>query len=252
MQTTQLSYLNDTYNYAILANIEEIGKDEKGCYLILDQTIFFPGGGGQPKDRGEIHYKSTGLPITDVDFNSGALKHYISGDPSILKREQQVAISICRQSRLFYSMYHTAGHWIASIITENLNLPLLPVKGYHYPDGAYVEFEGDKSVVKDEVLEDIHFAMKIDLQAQLSIEAEVISHKDIEKLKKAMLPENFQPNMDKPIRLVTIEGYKSVPCGGTHLSNIREIKSLHATKMYWKNGKIRISYQCTPWETPVS
>jgi len=49
-----------------------------------------------------------------------------------------------------------------------------------------------------------------------------------------------------------MENYRSVPCGGTHLQSIREIKSIKATKIFVKNGKIRISYGCVPWEMPVS
>lgn len=180
------------------------------------------------------------------------MKHYISGNFARLKKEEKVAIVICRHTRILHSAYHTAGHWIASIATENLGLSLTPIKGYHYPDGAYVEFDGDKSEIAENILERIHFAMAIDRQAHLKIAAEIISADDTTKLNQAMLPENFRPNPNKPLRLVTIEGYKSVPCGGTHLSGIREIKSLQATKIFWKNGKIRISYHCTPWEMPVS
>jgi len=252
MKQTTLLYLNDTYVFAGLCQIQELGSDEKGQFLIPDQTIFYPGGGGQPMDRATFESNGRQWKIIGADFNGGFIKHYFEGNLEGLKNNNTVAIRICSQSRKLHAMYHTGGHWIASAINENLQLPLFPNKGYHYPEGAYVEFEGDRAIVNDSILEDLHYAINIDRQADLQIKAEIISPADKDKLSKAFIPSNFQPHPEKPLRLVRMENYRSVPCGGTHLQSIREIKSIKATKIFVKNGKIRISYGCVPWEMPVS
>ncbi|MEY4926583.1 MAG: alanyl-tRNA synthetase [Bacteroidota bacterium] len=248
MQNTKLSYLDDTYNFAALVNVQEIGSDEKGHFLIFDQTIYYPGGGGQPKDFAHLSFQNkTETAIIGADFNGGLVKHYIAGE-NPFKAGTQLAMMVAQEQRLLYATYHTVGHWIASIVCENIRLPFVPQKGYHYTDGAYIEFDGDKSLITDDILHDIDYAMRIDRQAQLGIKTEIINAvTDSERLKNAQIPDNFKPHPDKPLRLVTFDDYKSVPCGGTHLRSIKEIKSVSLSKIAVKNGKIRVSYGCEMW-----
>ena len=51
---TKKLYLNDTYLLEAHARVLERACDERGPYLLLDQTIFYPQGGGQPCDQGTI------------------------------------------------------------------------------------------------------------------------------------------------------------------------------------------------------
>ena len=55
MSETILEYLHEPHRYSGTAAIQEIRTDEKGrTALVLDRTIFYPQGGGQPCDLGEI------------------------------------------------------------------------------------------------------------------------------------------------------------------------------------------------------
>ena len=58
MEKTKLLYHFDTHNLATLAQVLEKGTDENGHYLIFDRTIYYPGGGGQPKDVAHISFKN--------------------------------------------------------------------------------------------------------------------------------------------------------------------------------------------------
>ena len=51
---TKLLYLDDTYKFESTGKILKFDNDSKGKFLILDQTIFYPQGGGQPSDSGQI------------------------------------------------------------------------------------------------------------------------------------------------------------------------------------------------------
>lgn len=247
MKKTNLKYLMDTYCFAFLVSITEIGTDEKGLFLIFDKTIGYPGGGGQPMD--EITLSSGNIFFTNVlkcDFNGGNIKYYVESHFPELKAGDEIVMNIDRSSRIRNAAYHTAGHWIASIVTENLQVSLTPTKGFHYKDGAYVEFSGDLSLVPEDIMYKIDYAMKIDRQANLEINSIIISIDEFYLKKDAIsAPINFQPMPDRPLRLVTFDTYKSVPCGGTHLRNVREIPFVKTTKIKVKNGKIRLSYNLT-------
>ena len=234
----------DTYCLASLAKIIEIGSDEHGLFLVLDQTIHYPGGGGQPMDLTYFQKDNKNFAkVIKSPFNSGNIKHYVDVIPNIVREGDEIAIQVDRSTRIRNAAYHSAGHWIASIVTENMLLPLQPTKGYHYPEGAYVEFEGDMNQIPDDVLYQIEYAMRIDRQAQLKIEASTIGVTEFLNLRDSIVvPSNFKPMDDRPIRLVTFDDYKSVPCGGTHLSSVSEFKSVTLTKVRVKNRKIRISY----------
>lgn len=60
---THLIYFEDTYKFIDQAIIKECNKDENGFFLILNQTIFYPQGGGQPSDQGRMEIGNLILPI---------------------------------------------------------------------------------------------------------------------------------------------------------------------------------------------
>lgn len=245
MNNTQLKYMDDTYLLAGLAKIIEIGSDKNGIYLILDQTIHYPGGGGQPMDSTYIQKgNSISVKITGASFNGGNVKHYVPQLPDKIREGDNIALQVDRPTRLRNAAYHSAGHWIASIIKENIQLPLQPTKGYHYSNGAYVEFDGNIDTLPEDLLYQIEYAMRIDRQANLMITSSTVDSAKFLKMRASIeAPSNFTPMEDRALRLVTFDDYKSVPCGGTHLSSIRELGLVTPTKVKLKNKKIRISYE---------
>lgn len=245
MINTQLNYMQDTYLLAGLAKIIEIGSDKDGVYLILDQTVHYPGGGGQPMDFTYIQKgNSISIKITKASFNGGRIKHYVAGLPETIREGDEIALQVDRITRLRNSAYHSAGHWIASIVKENMQLSLQPNKGYHYPEGAYVEFNGSFDAIPEDLLSQIEYVMRIDRQANLGIGSSTVDKaKFIQDRASIEAPANFTPMDDRPLRLVTFDDYKSVPCGGTHLSSVREIGDVTLTKVKLKNKKIRVSYK---------
>lgn len=245
MNNTQLKYMNDTYLLAELAKIIEIGSDKNGVYVILDQTIHYPGGGGQPMDSTYIQKdNSVSVKIAGASFNGGNIKHYILQLPETIREGSEIALQVDRTTRLRNAAYHSAGHWIASIIKENMRLPLQPTKGYHYPDGAYVEFDGSIDSLPEDLLYQIEYAMRIDRQANLMIASSTVDKAKFMQMRDSIeAPSNFKPMEGRPLRLVTFDDYKSVPCGGTHLASVRELGTVTPTKVKLKNKKIRVSYE---------
>ena len=45
---TELLYLNNTYQFEGAGKLLRMASDQRGIYLVFDQTIFYPQGGGQP------------------------------------------------------------------------------------------------------------------------------------------------------------------------------------------------------------
>ena len=74
---TKLNYLDDTYLLESKATFIEIKENEKGKAVILDETIFYPQGGGQPADTGKIILDNNIFSVTDVRLDeNGIVWHF--------------------------------------------------------------------------------------------------------------------------------------------------------------------------------
>ena len=74
---TKKLYLQDTYQFDFEGLIQKIGKDEKGIFIILDQTAFYPQGGSQPSDHGVIENDHLKANVVHVAQHGDQIRHYI-------------------------------------------------------------------------------------------------------------------------------------------------------------------------------
>ena len=72
MSETRKLYYEDVYKKEFTAKVLECGECEKGFAVILDQTAFYPEGGGQPCDLGTLN----GIAVLDVQEKDGEIVHY--------------------------------------------------------------------------------------------------------------------------------------------------------------------------------
>lgn len=240
MNNTKLLYFDDSYQFESDATVQDIITTDDGrTILILDRTIFYPQGGGQPYDTGRIESTNAQFDVKEVRFVDGFVHHigdYIKG---ILKVGESARLSIDEDRRRKHAKLHSGGH-LLDIAMREAGYDLKAVKGHHFPDGAYVEFAGEVPLNEREQL-----IGKIQEQSnKLIMTGYAVSSKLIEKDKLAeyclIVPDYIPDN--KPSRVVTIYGDLGHPYGGTHVQNINEIGSLTITKVKNKDGNTRISY----------
>ena len=74
MKTRRL-YYEDSYERNFRAVVTGTGEDEQGAYVVLDATLFFPEGGGQPADTGYLG----DARVTDVQIREDEIRHYTDG-----------------------------------------------------------------------------------------------------------------------------------------------------------------------------
>lgn len=122
---------------------------------------------------------------------------------------------------------------------SSLNLDWMPGKGYHFPQGPYVEYIGnlnqlDKEKLKEEIETLANNFIKEGISTKLMF-------MDKEKMKEYCrhVPE-YLPK-DKPSRIV-LYGNFGVPCGGTHVKNLEDVKVIIIRKIKQDGLNIRVSY----------
>ena len=184
----------------------------------LDKTYFHPQGGGQKGDRGTIG------PVTVLDTKhaeGGEVDHFVASLEN-LSVGQTHPISVDPASRRINAVHHSGGHLIAALVD-----PAFPeikaVQGHHWPDESRVEFEG---------------AISEDLIARLSAFLPPALEKAIaEKWPVAVLGDPF---VNRSIRFGDAE---QVPCGGTHVAHLGQIKAVRIKNMKKKGDRLRIAYE---------
>lgn len=234
---TKKLYLQDTYQFDFEGLIQEAEKDEKGIFITLDQTAFYPQGGGQPSDHGVIrndHFEANVLHVTQ---HGDQIRHYIEPIATELLAAQKVYGFVDQKRRLTNARYHTAGHLLSNIV-EILNPKLKAIKGHSFPGEAYVEFQGNEAIDVETLQNRINEAIARDDKTTIFEIDPLGFEKQFYKLPYS-IPDN------KKFRVMQIGNMSPVPCGGTHLSSIGEIGLIKINKIKNKNSILRVSYEVT-------
>lgn len=237
---TSLTYLEDTYKLTDKAHVEYLAQDERGFYCVLDATVFYPQGGGQPSDVGTIEAKGYKIPITFVSFIDGDVRHYGDFSSISIEKGEEVILYVDEVSRMQNAKAHTAGHIMYTIV-ESIDRNLTAIKGYHFPDGSYVEFQGTSSFENMEAfIAEVNTKISEALNESHSVDAALITPEEL-ATRWSNIPNNLPPG--KPLRVVTIGNLHPTPCGGTHLKSLNELKSVVVTKAKRQKGNLKVSYK---------
>lgn len=237
---TKLLYMEDAYKLQETAQYIDITQTEGGkTALILDQTIFYPQGGGQPYDTGIISKEGNEFTVEEVRFKDGIVYHIGKFTKGVIEKRDNVTLTVDEPRRKFSRRNHTAGHLI-DVAVKNLGLSFTPAKGYHFPEGAYVEYMGlMDDAQKEELKSKIETEVNRLIQLKLPMIAKQVTYNELKDL--CDFVPDYLPK-GKPIRVEKIGEYKAHPCGGTHVNNTEEVGSMKIEKIKSKSGNTRISY----------
>jgi misacylated tRNA(Ala) deacylase len=111
---TTLLYQTDSYLQTFAATVT--GTDEAIHGLILDRTAFYPGGGGQPADRGTITVGETVHPMPRIQRVDGQLVHLLEGNAPLPGVGAEVVGQLDWDLRYKLMRTHTAMHILCGVI----------------------------------------------------------------------------------------------------------------------------------------
>ncbi|MEK7499196.1 MAG: alanine--tRNA ligase-related protein [Patescibacteria group bacterium] len=238
MQPTKLLYLENFTQLEAPAQVLDITEENGKTVVILDQTVFYPQGGGQPFDTGIITGKNGTFIVEEVRFVDGMVKHIGIISDGNFQTEEKVHCSVEQRTRTINSRIHSAGH-VVDMAVYALKLNWIPGKGYHFPDGPYVEYSGNIDAQnKESMQKDIERIANEFVQENRETKLVFMEKEKMHKVCHFVpdyLPEN------KPARVV-MYGDFGIPCGGTHVSNLGEIGRITIRKIKIKGDVIRVSY----------
>ena len=227
---TQDLFRDDATLLACTARLLRV--DERG--LLVDRTVFYPQGGGQAGDAGEI-VLADGRVIAIADTRKGEgleILHLPAAGQSLegVMPGQDVQLRIDAQRRQAHMRFHTATHLLCSLVPH-------PVDGCSITAGyARLDFHMSEPLDKDALTAGL---------ARLVAEARPVHLRWITDAELDANPGLVRSMSVQPprgsgrVRLVEIEGVDLQPCGGTHVSNTADIGAVVVTKIEKKSAKTR-------------
>jgi len=239
MNNTKLLYMEDMQKLECGAYVERVEENDGKTTVYLDQTVFYPQGGGQPYDTGTISAGGIDFTVEEVRYADGMVQHIGRFDHGRFMVGEEVKCRVDSERRLLNTRLHSGGHVLDMAVNE-LGYGWKPGKGYHFPDGPYVEYEAD---LKSEPVEEI--TTKLDNKIQEILDRGIKTEIRFVTLDEMSLLCRHVPEYlpkDKPSRVV-LYGNFGVPCGGTHVSQLSDIGSVRIRKIKDKSGTLRVSYE---------
>lgn len=226
MKTKQIYYQNP-YLKELSCKVVSFKTNGNLNNLILDQTIFYPEGGGQPSDKGMIGEAK----VEYVRMIDGEIIHQIKGE---LKEGQQIKTVLDWPWRYKYMRIHTAGHLLHDVLMSLAN-GLIPLRGGHGKK-AFLEYQGELDVsLKDKLEAKVNEV----LQKGLPVVTKEADYQELEKNCK-FLPPNLPRN--KPLRMIKIGDYSAMPDGGVHVKTTKEIGKIWIANINSQGNKVNIRY----------
>lgn len=226
MQTKQI-YYTDPYKVELDCKVLSVEPSGNLFNIILDQTIFFPEGGGQPSDRGTIG----DAKVEYVRNSNGEIIHQTTGK---LDKDQEVKSVIDWDWRYKYMKIHTAGHLVHDVLMGMVKT-LVPLKGGHGKK-AFLEYTGSLDIsIKENLESEVNRA----LQEDLPVVTKEASFGELEK-ECPFLPANLPK--DKSLRMIKIGSYPAMPDGGVHVKSTKEIGKIFIINIAVQDGITNLRY----------
>lgn len=239
--TTKLVYLEDfdvVSGEAAVTSIEKTEDDRMA--VVLDQTCFYPRGGGQDWDTGTIEGPNGNFAVVEVRLNEQGVVHHVgSFTDGGFAVGATVQCQVNEANRQINTRLHSAGHLIDMAMSV-LKPEWIAARGGHYPHMSFVEYQ----VLEGEKIDE---AFTSQLQAAVTRLAGssyrnqlcFMSKDEMTKYCRHM-PSNIPSN--KPARIVLYADNFGIPCGGTHVKSAQEVGTVTITKAKIKKGLAKVSY----------
>jgi misacylated tRNA(Ala) deacylase len=225
-------YQTDSYLQTFEGKVTSI--DEANQLITLDQSAFYPGGGGQPADIGKIMHENHVYNVTRAKRNGPDITHIIDQIEELPPIGSTVTGQIDWENRYKLMRTHTAMHILCGVIFRDYGASV--TGGDMQPLKGRMDFEFE--TMRRDLVEKIEKAVNMEVLKARSVTTRIMPRKeafqipDLIRTKINLLPEGITD-----VRVVEIVGLDLQADGGTHVNNTSEVGKINITD-YKSKGKI--------------
>lgn len=205
METRRLYYEN-VYIKEFDAEVLKCREGENGYEIILDESAFYPEGGGQPCDVGSLGEAE----VKDVQEKDGELIHYVD---KALEEGHQVHGKINWERRFDLMQQHSGEHMVSGLVHEKYGYNNV---GFHMgSDVITIDFSG---VLNEEQLQEIEDRVNQKIWENAPVQITYPSESELENI-----PYRSKKELTGQVRIVEFPGTDICACCGTHVAYTGEI-----------------------------
>ncbi len=225
-------YSTDSYAREVAATVVEV--DDVDRRVLLDTTVFYPGGGGQPHDTGALWVGDDAIQVDRVTSDRGDVWHWIAGDLPAVGTPVRAQLDWDRRYTLMRT--HTAMHAMCGVVWERYQSP---VTGGNMKEGeGRLDFElpdwdsAHKFPMEEELNRQLARALEVTVSFLPRDEAD--ADPSLIRTKVSLLPRDLTE-----VRVIDIVGLDRQADGGTHVHRTDEVGRVEITKVESKGKAFR-------------
>lgn len=229
---TNLLYQTDSYLKEFDAEVTAIDSDNRA--VCLDQSAFYPGGGGQPCDRGTLMVNGLDFPVEKVKKQGNDVFHCLGGDRPLPDLHAEGHGVLDWEHRFNLMRTHTALHILCGVVFRDYGA--LVTGGNMEPLHGRMDFEFE--TLHGDLVSEIEAAVNREVDAGHDVRVKILPREeafripDLIRTKINLLPEGISE-----VRTVEIVGLDLQADGGTHVKNTSEVGRIRVTD-YKSKGAI--------------
>jgi Ser-tRNA(Ala) deacylase AlaX len=231
---TKTLYLEDSYMRECDATVLAVSE---GKNIVLDQTIFYPRGGGQPGDIGKMIVSEREYRVLNVMKKEGQIVHELEQDPG-LKPGDNVRCVLDWERRYRLMRMHTAAHVLGSTMHRELGVL---ITGNELGEEK-TRFDFSMESFDKEVFERMVAKANESLSQDLELKVYSLPREEAMKIPGVVKLANALPPNITELRIVEIPGVDTQADGGTHVRNLKEVGRIELLKLENKGKSNRRIY----------
>lgn len=210
-------------------HIKRTDQDVDGKhYVILNESAFYPTGGGQPHDIGTIN----GVKVVDVVDTNNEIRHYVENP---IQTANEVDCVIDWERRLDHMQQHAGQHILSAAFVELYNFPTV---SFHLGTSFLtIDIEADH-VTNEQLLAVENLANDVILENR-PIEVKWLTEEELDQY-----PIRKKIQADDEIRLVIISDFDYIGCGGTHPTSTGQVGGIKIMSVEKHRGNTRVHFVC--------
>jgi misacylated tRNA(Ala) deacylase len=217
-------FREDSYLQSCEASVVELVDNS----FVVDRTVFYPLGGGQPGDTGVVSWGGSSAAVVDTRYGeSGEIRHLLGEDSERPDVGDTVRLTLDWERRYRHMRMHTAMHLLGSVLRYGVT------GGNISANKSRLDFDMEDTVDKDAV----GAAMEALVAEDHAVTCRWITDEELDRQPDLVRTMSVRPPRGKGrIRLLEVAGVDLQPCGGTHVRSTAEVGRVRIGKVE-KKGK---------------
>jgi alanyl-tRNA synthetase len=226
MEEMNEMFYREPYRQSCYSTVVSCVKEKDGYAVALEDTVFYPEGGGQPGDTGTLN----GVKVVDTIRRDGTILHLCTGP---IEPGTEVKAVIDWDRRFRHMQAHTGEHIVSGLVHQLFGYDNV---GFHMGEVIQIDFDGvlsekDCAMVEEKANEAVWQNLPVRTWFPADDELEQISYRSKKEL-------------SGKIRLVTMDGVDQCACCGTHVSHTGEVGLIQILSLMKHKDGVRLTLLC--------